>query len=154
MKARILSLSAIFVIAIAGLTLAQTTGEVTLTVKKTDSYGAFVADAEGRALYLFTADQQGQGTAKAESSCYDDCAKAWPPLLVKGEPQIGKKLKQELVGTIQRKDGSAQVTYGGWPLYYFVKDQGGESVTGQDVHGFSGEWYLVSPDGTKNEEEE
>jgi predicted lipoprotein with Yx(FWY)xxD motif len=45
-----------------------------------------------------------------------------------------------------------QVTYGGWPLYYFVQDQGPGEATGQDKHGFGGEWYLVTPAGEKAQE--
>lgn len=41
----------------------------------------------------------------------------------------------------------------GWPPYCYVRDQGPGSVTGQDVHGFGGEWYLVPSDGTTNERE-
>lgn len=40
-----------------------------------------------------------------------------------------------------------QVSYGGWPLYNYVKDQGPGQTTGQDIEGFGGEWYLVSPSG-------
>lgn len=53
------------------------------------------------------------------------------------------------LSTTKRKDGSTQVTYNGWPLYYFAKDQTPGEITGQDVEGFGAEWYLVSPDGEK-----
>ena len=42
--------------------------------------GDIVVDAEGRTLYVFLADEGG------ESTCYDDCEAAWPPLTVDGEP--------------------------------------------------------------------
>jgi predicted lipoprotein with Yx(FWY)xxD motif len=46
-----------------------------------------------------------------------------------------------------------QVTYGGWPMYYFVQDRGpGEAMGRQDKHGFGGEWHLVAPAGEKGEE--
>lgn len=41
----------------------------------------------------------------------------------------------------------AELTYGGWPLYYFEKDRGSGTARGQDVHGFGAEWYLVTPSG-------
>ena len=124
-----------------------------LTVVESEKYGAYVAGSDGRALYMFTTDRKGEGDTAAQSSCYDACAEAWPPLLAEEAPDVGKQLDPEQLGTIQREDGERQVTYGGWPLYYFAKDRRAGSVTGQDVHGFGGEWYLVSPDGTKNEEE-
>jgi predicted lipoprotein with Yx(FWY)xxD motif len=133
-------------------TVAQTT-IATVTVAQSDQYGTYLADAEGRALYLFTADLQGSGEAKAVSNCYDACAEAWPPLSADNEPQAGEQVDAALLGTIERNDGSKQVTYNGWPLYYFVKDQGAGEITGQDKHGFGGEWYLVTPQGAKVEEE-
>ena len=138
----------------AGSALAQSGSDVQLTQQTTDGYGAYVADGQGKALYMFTTDTRGEGSTQAKSSCYDACAKAWPPLTVEsGNPQVGDQLQQDLVGTFQRENGTTQVTYGGWPLYYFVKDQGPGEVKGQDVHGFGGEWYLVAPDGSKNEQQ-
>jgi hypothetical protein len=43
-----------------------------------------------------------------------------------------------------RSDGSSQVTYGGWPLYYYSGDAAPGDVNGQGVNGV---WYVVSPDG-------
>jgi plastocyanin len=53
-----------------------------------------------------------------------------------------------LLGTTARKDGSTQVTYNGWPLYYWVKDQKPGDVTGQNVNGV---WFVVSAKGDKIE---
>ncbi len=50
-------------------------------------------------------------------------------------------------GASKRKDGRRQVTYNGWPLYTFVKDTAPGNTAGQDVEGFGGEWYLVTPEG-------
>ncbi|MHB0774897.1 COG4315 family predicted lipoprotein [Halomonas sp. WWR20] len=148
-----LSLSVIAAMAFTGTALAQSGGEVQLTAQQAQGYGTYVADAEGRTLYLFTTDTQGQGDSQASSSCQDKCAEVWPPLTTEGQPQAGNQLKQELLGSFQREDGQTQVTYGGWPLYYFVKDQQAGDVNGQDVHGFGGEWYLVTPEGSKNEQQ-
>lgn len=144
----ILTLTTALVLA-GGSALAQDAAQ--LTVATSEQYNDYVADGDGRALYMFTADQQGRGEQKATTNCYDACAEAWPPLTTTDDPQVGEGLQQDLLGTIERRDGAMQVTYGGWPLYYFVQDQGPGQVTGQDKHGFDGEWYLVSPDGTKNE---
>lgn len=122
-------------------------GGAALALARTEPYGAYLADGTGRALYLFTADSQG-----GRSTCYDACAEAWPPLLVDGLPSAGDGVDSTLVDTLVRNDGSSQVTYGGWPLYYYRQDAGAGEVTGQDVHGFGGEWYLVGSDGAKIEE--
>ncbi len=139
-------------LAFSGLALAQTAGEVRLKVEEHDEYGEYLTDGQGRALYLFTSDTQEEGSSQAASSCQDQCAEAWPPLIVQGTPQVGEDLEQDRVGTLQRTDGQTQVTYGGWPLYYFAKDQQSGQVTGHDVKGFGGEWYLVSPEGEKVDE--
>src|SRR5688572_26468210 len=46
-----------------------------LAVAYDPAVGAFLTDAEGMTLYLFTPD-----TEPGVSACYDDCAEAWPPL--------------------------------------------------------------------------
>jgi predicted lipoprotein with Yx(FWY)xxD motif len=131
---------------------AQTTNAAKVMVVQSDLYGAYLANAAGRTLYMFTADQQSNGKGKAVSNCYDACAKAWPPLLTGKKPEAGEQVQVLLLGTVQRKDGTRQVTYNGWPLYYFSRDKGAGETTGQDVHGFGGEWYLVTPKGTKAKE--
>jgi predicted lipoprotein with Yx(FWY)xxD motif len=118
-----------------------------LEVEQDQPFGAYLTDAEGRALYMFTADEKGA----AQSACEGECADAWPPLLTQGEPQLGEQVSEDLISTIEREDGATQVAYAGWPLYYFVKDQGPGEATGQDVHGFGGEWYLVAPSGEQIE---
>jgi predicted lipoprotein with Yx(FWY)xxD motif len=131
---------------------AQGTEAAEVTVEESDEYGPYLTDADGQALYLFTADQQGSGDQAAQSNCYEACAEAWPPLVTDGEPQAGEQVDKSLIGTSERRNGQMQVTYGGWPLYYFVQDQGPGEATGQDKHGFGGEWYLVTPEGEKVEE--
>ena len=129
--------------------LGQTTSAAKVAVQQSEEYGPYLVDADSRALYLFTIDRQGGGDAEPLSRCYDACADAWPPLLVEGEPQAGDQVDASLLGTFERDDGRSQVTYNGWPLYYFVQDQGPGEATGQDKHGFGGEWYLLTPGGQK-----
>ena len=52
------------------------------------------------------------------------------------------------MGTTARTDGTTQVTYNGWPLYYWIKDQKPGDATGQDVGGV---WYVLSPTGEEVE---
>lgn len=134
--------------------LAQSAGNAQLTTDQSEEFGAYVSDRDGRALYMFTTDTRGEGDSQASSSCYDACAQAWPPLIATGEPKAGDELDQTLIGTAERKDGQSQVTYGGWPLYYFVQDSGAGMANGQDKHGFGGGWYLITPDGEKIDKEE
>ena len=62
----------------------------------------------------------------------------------RGRAEAGDGVDAALLGTTTRKDGTMQVTYNGWPLYYYVKDPKPGDVTGQDV----GEvWYVLSAKG-------
>ncbi len=111
---------------------------------QSQKYGWYLVDGEGRTLYMFKADTKGQSSA-----CYDQCAEAWPPLLAQGSTMAAASVvSEEMLGAIERRGGSMQVTYNGWPLYYYVEDQGQGQFTGQDLMGFGAEWYLVAPDGS------
>jgi predicted lipoprotein with Yx(FWY)xxD motif len=76
--------------------------------------------------------------------CEDDCADAWPPLVVEGEPVPGQGVDGALLATTERSDGTTQVTYAGAPLYTWVQDQEPGDVTGQNVQEV---WFVVSPAG-------
>jgi predicted lipoprotein with Yx(FWY)xxD motif len=108
-------------------------------VSATDSpLGRTLVDADGRTLYAFTKDVDGK------SSCYGDCAVTWPALTVQGAPAAGDGVEASLLATTDRKDGSAQVTYKGMPLYHFSGDQRPGDTNGQGV---GGSWFTVAPDG-------
>ena len=100
------------------------------------SLGSVVVDAEGMTLYLFVPDGQ------AESTCYDDCEANWPPLT--GAASAGEGLDESLLGSVERTDGTTQVTYNGWPLYYFATDAAAGDVNGQGVNGV---WFVVDAAG-------
>lgn len=116
------------------------TGGAGLKLGKSDALGSFLVDDKGMTLYLFTKDTPNT------SNCYDKCATAWPPLLTTGNAVAGEGVDASKLGTTKRKDGSMQVTYNSWPLYYYAKDKGPGDVVGQDVGGV---WYVVSPAGEK-----
>ena len=107
-------------------------------VAKNAALGSFLVDSKNMTLYLFTKDTPNT------SNCYDKCAVAWPPLLTTGAPVGTDGVDASKLGTTKRKDGSMQVTYNGWPLYYFVKDTKAGDTVGQAVGGV---WYLISPTG-------
>jgi predicted lipoprotein with Yx(FWY)xxD motif len=145
LRPTVTALTAAVLLAFAAPALAA---DVTLDVKTSDKLGDYIADADGRALYLFKADTQAKDGKEAAATCYDDCAKAWPPL-VADATKAGDKVQAALIGTVARKDGSKQVTYNGWPLYYFIKDKAPGDTNGQDIKGFGEEWYLLTPAGEK-----
>ena len=99
--------------------------------------GTILVDAEGLTLYTFTNDTADSG----ESACYESCASAWPPLTSEGEPEAGDGVTGEL-GTIERTDGTTQVTYNGMPLYYFASDTAPGDTNGHEVGGI---WFVATP---------
>ena len=130
----------------SGNTGAASGGGAVVQVAQNDTLGSYLTDADGRALYLFQKDQQGSG----ESTCYDACAGAWPPFTAEqGSPVARAAAADSLLSTFERRDGTMQVAYNGWPLYYFAQDQGAGQLKGQDVMGFGAEWYLLTPQGTE-----
>ena len=117
----------------------QDTAPATTVTTADGALGAFLVDGDGRTLYLFTVDEPGV------SNCDGDCLTAWPPLLSVGDPAAGGSADPALTGTIVRDDGSLQVTYAGWPLYFFAADAAPGDINGQGVNDV---WFVVAPDGT------
>jgi predicted lipoprotein with Yx(FWY)xxD motif len=109
---------------------------------------AILVTATGRTLYMFGQD------LRTVSTCTDDaqyhCSKHWPPLLTTGAPVAKGGVKQALLGTLKRSDGTLQVTYKGHALYTW---KGGYGTAGDkkpgDVKGqlFISQWFVLSPSG-------
>jgi len=116
------------------------TGDATVNVSESSDFGSILVDGEGLSLYLFTNDTQDSGT----STCTGECLVEWPALTTEGDPVAGEGVDATLLSTITRDDGSLQVTYNGWPLYYFHEDAAPGDTNGQ---GLGGVWFLVSPEG-------
>ena len=126
------------VLATAALASTKTS---TIALKST-AVGKVLVGANGRTLYLFTADKG------KTSACYGQCAGYWPPLFA-AKPSVGAGLKAPLLGTTKRKDGKLQVTYAGHPLYFFAQDKKAGQVNGQGFVHFGGSWWVVSAAGRK-----
>ena len=103
-------------------------------------FGPMLFDESGQAIYLFDKEK----TERPE--CYDACADAWPPVLTKGDPSGTGEVRDELLGTVDRTDGTKQVTYNGHPLYFYAHE-GKNEVLCHNVRGFGGLWLVVTPRG-------
>ncbi|MDP5310504.1 hypothetical protein P8A21_05265 [Streptomyces poriferorum] len=117
----------------------------TVDTKSVDKLGAILTDEKGRTLYLFLADK------KNKSNCTGDCAKAWPPLLSKGDAKAGKGVNQKLLDITKRSGGDQQVTYNGHPLYYYAGDKKPGQTNGQALDQFGAEWYVLDAKGKQVE---
>jgi predicted lipoprotein with Yx(FWY)xxD motif len=103
--------------------------------------GKIIVDSKGFTLYDFHKDKGGK------SSCYGGCAQVWPPLRTEGKPQVGEGAMSSKLGTTERKDGTTQVTYAGWPLYTYVADKKPGDANGNDFSSFGAQWYALLPSG-------
>jgi predicted lipoprotein with Yx(FWY)xxD motif len=91
---------------------------------------AMLTAQNGMTLYTFDKDTEGVST------CYDECAKEWPPYL-------GKEGDAMMEGwtLVKRTDGTMQLAYKGKPLYFYEDDKKKGDTTG-DGHG--GLWHVIN----------
>jgi predicted lipoprotein with Yx(FWY)xxD motif len=128
----------------AGDTLGQDRGDVwylvsadggpiktaaTVNATENTTLGTILTGSDGNSLYLYTRDEH------EVSNCAGGCALAWPPVLTVDDPVACEGLSEDRIGSISRGDGVKQVTYNGWPLYYFAADEKPGDTLGQDQGG-------------------
>jgi predicted lipoprotein with Yx(FWY)xxD motif len=117
-------------------------GKATTITVGDSEFGEMIFDSNRQAIYIF------QNDSKNQSACYGECAAAWPPVLTKSKPQADEGVDAALLGTVERRDGSLQVTYAGQPLYYYANEGPGEvGCHNVDLNG--GFWWAVGPDGKR-----
>ena len=138
--------STLFVALSLTLGLAQDGSEPTVQLADSEEYGQHLVGPEGFSLYLYTEDEQGGES----SACGESCERNWPPLVVEGEPLAGEGVDADLLGALEREDGSTQVTYNGWPLYTYARDTEPGQIRGA---GLGNVFFLVSAEGESLTEE-
>lgn len=119
------------------------TGPITVTSETTGSStvlaaagNPFPGGAASATLYSFSGD------SATTSACTGPCANAWPPLLASSSPVAGPGVDASRLGTIQRADGSFQVTYAGHPLYLFSHALD-TTTNGDGITAFGGQFHSV-----------
>ncbi|MDE1824909.1 MAG: hypothetical protein KGH61_00255 [Candidatus Micrarchaeota archaeon] len=88
---------------------------------------------------MYTPDKQYSGN----STCYGGCARVWP-IFYTSSLVLPPSLKSLNFSTITRTDGSKQLTYLGYPLYYYAGDTKAGDISGQNVGHI---WYLMGVSG-------
>jgi predicted lipoprotein with Yx(FWY)xxD motif len=112
-----------------------------LIARSTDHLGPVVVDAEGYTLYRFDDDTGGDAT------CTDSCVSTWLPVTVDPAARLRVEgVDDSAVGLIRRREGTYQLTVGGWPLYRFAGDTAPGRTGG---HGIGDSWFAISPTGAK-----
>ncbi len=97
-----------------------------------------LTNAQGFTLYWFAPD------TPTRSTCYGVCAGYWPP--VTGTPSAGPGIPGTLA-TINRSDGTAQITYNGHPLYTYVGDTAPGQAFGNNLNLNGGLWHEITVPG-------
>lgn len=109
-----------------------------LGIAYSPSLSFYLTNGTGWTLYVYTKDTPNSGT----SSCYGQCQTFWPPLSGSASDlSLPPGLNASSFGTITRTDGTKQITYEGWPLYYYSGDKAVGQTNGQDK---DGTWFVAS----------
>ncbi len=107
--------------------------------------GVVATDGSGRLMYRSDSDS----ADPSSSNCTGACTKTWIPVAAAaaGQEPVLLGVDPALVGSIERSDGTVQLTLAGWPLYRHRDDDGTLGSAGR--HGADGTWFAVTPTGDK-----
>lgn len=118
--------------------------EVTKEVKLATSatLGSYLTDKDGRSLYFFATD------AKGQSSCTGGCEAIWPVFFADNltAAKLGEGLTLSDFATITTSSGKKQLTYKGWPLYYYAPGSTIEAAGQTTGDGVGSVWFIAKPD--------
>jgi predicted lipoprotein with Yx(FWY)xxD motif len=119
---------------------AQSSSKTLLYLSKVPGLGLVLVDADHETLYRFGGDVRGSG----RSRCYGACARTWQPTLTHDPRPAGESgaFHPDQLRTIERRDGTRQVTYFGWPLYTYAPEGRLESE-GAGLRSFGGTWSAL-----------
>lgn len=132
-KTILISLISLLMTAFWGIAYAQDMSTVQTASK--EGLGTFLVDSKGMTLYYFTKDSAGK------SACVEACLQKWLVFFTE-KITVAKGLKEKDFGSITREDGKKQITFKGYPLYYFFKDKQAGDAFGQGVNNV---WYVIDP---------
>ncbi len=105
--------------------------------------GSYLTDKDGNTLYFFSMDANGT------NNCTGGCTTAWPVFNVTGLTALSvvPGLNVADFATIMTPNGN-QVTYKGWPLYYYAPGGVREKAATTSGEGVNGVWFVAKPDYT------
>jgi predicted lipoprotein with Yx(FWY)xxD motif len=80
-------------------------------------------------------------------ACTGGCLTFWPPLLLPAGVSLPKGAKgvTDKLSFVNRPGVGRQVTYDGWPLYFFQPDKKPGQTNGDGVKAFNSVWRVVPP---------
>lgn len=100
----------------------------------------YLADPQGRTLYMFDDDTVGAGGSAPQSACNDACATTWLPYT--GEGEVVPTGVDAVVTHFERADHTMQAAWAGHPLYRYSGDAARGDLRGNNL---AGAWHTVDP---------
>jgi predicted lipoprotein with Yx(FWY)xxD motif len=116
-----------------------------IKLQSTAALANFLVDKDGRTLYSFASDVDGANT------CTGSCGQLWLPFYVDNltTDELGNpSLKISDFGVITTSTNSKQLTYKGWPLYYYTPGGSPEASGQTNGDGIDGLWFVAKADYT------
>jgi predicted lipoprotein with Yx(FWY)xxD motif len=103
---------------------------------KDDRFGFILQSSNKLPLYYWNREK----TAGGKIRCTGECARVWPPLIVKSRSAVPSRMAKVKgkFGVVRRPDGRLQVTFRGLPLYAYHDDPP-NTVLCNNVDG----WFVV-----------
>lgn len=114
-----------------------------IQLENNSSFGSILVNQNNQTLYFFAGDVTG------ESNCNGGCAEAWPPVIADAaDLNLTSNLNSSYFGNVSTADGQKQLTYKGWPLYYFSPESDGVLEAPGAVEGDArgNVFYVAKPD--------
>ncbi len=116
-----------------------------IEIATNSTFGKILVNQDNQSMYFFANDVNGQ------RNCAGNCASVWPPVTGElYELELGANLDVADFATIAIENGLKQITYKGWPLYYFSTNGDGqlEPSGATEGDGKNGTFHIAKPDYT------
>lgn len=115
-----------------------------VSLKNHPTLGNILVDKEGRTLYFFSNDANGQ------SSCTGGCETMWLAFNIENltQEKLGEGLSVSGFDSITNASGKKQLTYKGYPLYYLAPGGQKEAPGLTGGEGTNDLWFVAKPDYT------
>lgn len=134
--AALAAFAVVLVVAPLAMSISAGTPKPPVVKVKNGTYGNILQSKNQLPLYYWVQEKKVGGKIR----CTGECARVWPPLLVKSPSAVPSKLPnvKGTFGVVRRPDGKLQLTFRGLPLYGYHDDPP-NTVLCNNVGG----WFVV-----------
>jgi predicted lipoprotein with Yx(FWY)xxD motif len=153
------SLAMVFLFSVSGLALANrvhpSVTKALVGVSTKASVGKFLVNAQKvtslnnktfrKGFMLYHLLKENTSATTHSFSCTGACLSFWPPLLLPKGMKVpkGSKGVTDKLGVINRPGVGKQITYDGWPLYFFKNDSKPGDTNGDGIPAFGSVWHAA-----------